>query len=555
MASMKSIRISVVPPDGQAFERLFEGDSIVIGRSSRAGLAVLDPLLSREHARLYRGEKDWVIEDLGSHNGTFLNGEKLDSPKAIRPGDVMGLGATTVSIRSADAIRSSISTASDAFGEQSVFKPAHELLSAGPAVPVGVRDEELRRYVQRLRILNEVHQALSSSITLTELLELILDRVFDHLKPEEGAIFLRGNGEDYYCAASRSSGKNREPALYSRNLVREVAEKGLAALVLDAQADDRFSEAASILSAGIRSLVAAPLLDPEGPLGMIVLGSKLAVRQFTEEDMELLVSLASVAALRIRNVALTEQAMEARRLEHEVALARRIQVALLPQTLPDLQGYELSAGNLPSRLVSGDYYQAMTRKEGAECVLFVADVSGKGIAASLLTASLEALCAAPLEAGREPNQVFDRVSSLLYRRTPPEKYATAILVHLEPATGMLHYANAGHPPGLVLRASGESIWLPATGVPLGLLPESTYEPGESSLEPGDTLVLYSDGISEAEDPEGQQYGKERLEQVCRDHAGDHVADMTIAIEKDMEQFVRGTPYADDRTLVLVKRLP
>jgi serine phosphatase RsbU (regulator of sigma subunit) len=333
-----------------------------------------------------------------------------------------------------------------------------------------------------------------------------------------------------------------------------VAEKGLAALVLDTQLDSRFKEAASLMSAGFRSLVAAPLLDPEGSLGMIVLGSRINVRQFREEDMELLTSLASVAAMRIRNVRLAEEAAERRRLEKEVKLARAIQIALLPSTLPSLESYALHAGNLPSQGVSGDFYKVLLRDEGRELVLLVADVSGKGIGASLLTGALEALSAAPIDGGAPPDEVCRQVSRLLFERTPPEKFATAFLVTLKLEDGTLTYANAGHNPGLVLRRDGTPEWLEATGLPVGVLPAVNYTASTVRLDPGDTLVLYTDGITEAMNPAEEEYGSERLLEVCDGHRGDGLVALAEAIEDDLESFADGVPFADDRTLVLLRRL-
>jgi len=166
--------------------------------------------------------------------------------------------------------------------------------------------------------------------------------------------------------------------------VHEVTEKQLAALVFDTSRDERFAASESIVSSGVRSLVAAPLVDPESCPGMIVLSSRANVRQFSEEDMELLVSLASVAALRIRNIALAEDAARRRALEKELELARAIQVALLPEKLPQVRGYELHAVNAPSRAVSGDLYQVQMRSDDRECVVLIADVSGKGIGAAQL---------------------------------------------------------------------------------------------------------------------------------------------------------------------------
>ncbi len=440
--------------------------------------------------------------------------------------------------------------------ETAVLWRASDVLRASGRDPARLEGEEsLRRYAARLRMLNEVHQALGRSIGLDELLGLILDRVFDHLKPERGAIFLKTPGGELRRAANRSGRGLGEELPCSRSLVREVVEKEMAALVLDVESDQRFSGAMSLKISGVRSLLAAPLLGPDGSLGMIVLDSRLQIRQFTEEDLDLLISLASVAALHLRNAALALEAAERRRLEAEVTLARRIQLALLPAHLPAIAGYELQGGTIPSRGVSGDYFQVVERKDGKECFLLVADVSGKGMAASLLTASLEALAAGPIEDGLRADEICDRLSRQLFRRTPPEKYATAFLAVLDVETGVLRYTNAGHNPPLVVRATGEVERLGPTGVPLALIANATYQLGEIALAPGDTLVMYTDGIVEACDPDDQEYELERFESICLRHHADGCDALQKAAAVDLDSFARGIPFADDRTLLLVRRAP
>jgi phosphoserine phosphatase RsbU/P len=440
-------------------------------------------------------------------------------------------------------------------GASGVFRHVSEIVPETTSAPSPIAGgDALRRYAARLKLLNEVHQALGRSIGLDELLELILDRAFEHLGPERGAIFLKQPGGELRRAASRPGASPWDELPCFRSLTREVAEKGLAALVYDVHTDRRFAGSDSMLLSGIKSLIAAPLLGPEGSLGMIVLDSRIAVRHFTEEDMELLVSLASVAALHLRNASLAQEAAERRRLEEELALARRIQLALLPERLPELPGYEFHGLTVPSRGVSGDYFEVCERRGGEECVLLVADVAGKGMGASLLAASLEALAAEPLADGLPPEEICARLSRQLYRRTPPEKYATLFLAALEPASGALRYANAGHNPPLLVRATGEVERLEATGVPIGLLPDLPYGAAVAQLEPGDTLVLYTDGLAEAADPEGEEYGAERLAECCLRHGTESCAALAAALSADLKTFARGVPCADDLTLVLARRL-
>lgn len=547
-------RLRVVPAQGAPFEHSLRGDSTVIGRSSTSDLVIADRFLSRQHARLIVEEGRLVLEDLGSRNGTLLNGTRIDGRSPVTVGDRVQLSGSSLEVLPT-ADDSAADTSGLSKSQGTVFRPAADFLDSHSDSHEIVDETNLRRYAGRLELLNSVHRALARIEDLDELLGMMLESTFEHLQPEEGAIFLKQPDGSFRRAADRAEPGSKREFMYSQTLVREVSDKGLTALVLDVQTDERFAAADSILASGVRSLVAAPLLDPEGSVGMIVLSSRLHRRQFSEEDMDLLTSLASVAALRIRNVALAEEAAERRRLEEELALARRIQVALLPQTLTAVDGYEIRAGNVPSRTVSGDYYQVMQRCDDRECVLMVADVSGKGMAASLLTATLEALAAAPIEDGLPPDEIFDRLSRLLHQRTPPEKYATAFLAVVERETGRLHFANAGHNAGLLIRAAEGVEQLTSTGPPIGLLPVASYETVEMVLEPGDALLLYTDGITEAENRSEEEYGIERLEAVCcgcREMAG---AEVLKTIERDVEEFVQGTPYADDRTLVFLRRRP
>jgi serine phosphatase RsbU (regulator of sigma subunit)/pSer/pThr/pTyr-binding forkhead associated (FHA) protein len=552
---MKStIRLRVDPAVGDPFEHPMDEASLVIGRSSESDLMVADRFLSRQHAKLFWRDGRLLVEDLGSRNGTLLNDQPVKGSMEVHAGDRIKVSGSLIEIQgdapsATDGLRDSSPLAG-----MTVVKQASTLENTISDTGEIQGEDNLRRFAGRLQLLNEVHAALSRSIEQSDLLEMILERAFEHLKPEEGAIFLKTADGDYTLAARRASSGSGD-YLYSRTLVREVADKRLAAVVLDAQTDERFAEAQSIMASGVRSLVAAPLLDPEGCLGIIVLNSRVQVRQFSEGDMELLLSLASVAALRIRNVALAEEAAERREMARELELARRIQVTLLPSALPEIPGYEVHGGNIPSRGVSGDFYEIVGRDDPPEYLTLVADVSGKGMSASLLAAALEALTASPIEGGLDPDEVFRRASRLLYERTPPERYATAILVVLQPASGDLRFVNAGHVPGLVVRRSGEIEKLEGTGTPIGLLPASAYTTGHSRLEGGDLLLLYTDGLNEAEDSSGEQYGVDRLAAACRQNADLSLGQLAAAIEADLTDFAGDVPFADDRTTVLIRRRP
>jgi serine phosphatase RsbU (regulator of sigma subunit)/pSer/pThr/pTyr-binding forkhead associated (FHA) protein len=541
------LRLRVTPPIGEPFDHLCEADSLIVGRSSKADLVLSDRFLSRQHARFYRDNDSWMVEDLGSRNTTLLNGRPLAVPGRVSAGDLVKLSETVISIEGFDT-SSSRQKAEDSLKTSSsdtiVLRSASELIAAAERESAG-----------RLKLLNEVHRALAASGTLEELLEAVLDRTFVHLQPEEAVIFLKKPYGGVERVASRRLPSARGDFFYSRSLESEVAEKGQAALVLDAQTDARFAAAESIMTSGVRSLMAAPLLDSSGSHGMIVLSSRIHVRRFAEQDLELLSALGSVAALRIRNLALAEEGARRRELEKEMAIARQIQLALLPDQLPDIPGYSVFAVNDASRAVSGDFYEFHGRDEGDEQVVVIADVSGKGMAASLLAASFDALLVGPIEVGHPPDQLCERVSRRLFMKTPPERYVTAIIMALDPGTGRVSYTNAGHNPGLLVRADGTVQRLEANGLPLGLFPAVGYEKVEIILGPGDLVLLYTDGITEAANPKGDEFGLERLQGVVRTYSKEPLVALAVAIETAVEVFVDGTPFGDDRTIVMLRREP
>ena len=551
MIASTMLKLHITPAEGDPFEYAVDVDSLVIGRSSRCDLAVADRCLSRQHLRLFQLDGTWMVEDLGSRNGTRVNGLLISKPSADRVGDAIAVSTSLIVVGGAAADGSE----STWDHTQSVFRAATEILSDSArelAQPVTAENAELQRATNQLRVLNDVHLALADSLTTEELFDAVLDRVFAHLQPKHGAVFLK-HGEELIRVAGRSQTDITEDFPESTSLAREVIDKGLAAVVHDTRTDARFAGAESLVDAGVRTLIAAPLLTPDGALGMIVLSSTLAETQFAERDMELLVVVASATGLKMRNLALAEEAAERQRFEREVALARRIQVALLPAEMPQIPGIEIFGRNIPSRGVSGDYYQVVERADGDEVAIVIADVSGKGIAASLLTGYVDALFNAYLGEGLGPREIFNRVSPQMNSKTPVEQFATAFLGIYTVATGAIRFASAGHDPTILVRASGEVELLNPTGMPLGLMPEAVYTASEAHVEPGDTLVLYTDGITEAARPDDEMFERERLIEVCREHRGESPEELAVSIDATVDDFVEGVPYHDDRTLVILRR--
>jgi serine phosphatase RsbU (regulator of sigma subunit) len=549
------VRLRIEPADGAPFWRELDRPEIVLGRSSKADVVIADRFLSRQHARLVQRADEWLLEDLGSRNPTLVNGMPVSGSTALKPGDVIRLAESRV------VVEGGISSSPDSaglVGGTDADLPGRTILRSATIFlePAAAREggqELARRLGERLKLLNEVHRALAASITLEALLELILDRAFAHLLPEEGAVFLR-RGSGFERAASRRVPGATGELLYSRRLAEEVAVKGMAALVTDTDTDERFAKAESIVFSGVRSIVAAPLLDGEGSQGMIVLSSRGRVRPFGEEDLELLVTLASVAGLRIRNVALAEETAKRRLLDKELDLARDIQMGMLPRAFPATPDLDLAATLRPARTVGGDLYDVV--EDGPHLWFIVGDVSGKGVGAALFMAVTKTLFRAIAPGEASVGTALERINRELARDNDRAMFVTAFAARLDRETGALEYVNAGHNLTYRLAASGGFSTLGGPVDPaLGAIEGHRYRTTRVSLEAGDVLLLYTDGVVEAHDAGGAEFGNAGLESFLAEMPARTPSDLIRLLLERLDAFVGEQPQYDDITVLSLHYRP
>jgi sigma-B regulation protein RsbU (phosphoserine phosphatase) len=418
-------------------------------------------------------------------------------------------------------------------------------------------DEAMAALSRQYRILDTLRQAANQLVVhrpLPELFELLLDLLFAAVPAQRGAILLREQGpERLELKASRSRSGGPFVSV-SRAIAARVLDQGRALLLDDALRDPAFNGADSIINGGVRSALCAPLWFASGErdevVGLVYLDSSAFVHAFDEEDLGLVTAIASVAAVKIHTTRLLKESRDNRRLQEEVRLAAELQAGLLPQTTPELPGWSLGALSRPCHAMGGDYFDWELGPDGLRLAL--ADVSGKGAAAALLMAAVRALVrsrwAEPDLAGAAAGigrAVFDNV--------PASRYATAFLARLDPARGRLRYVNAGHPPALVVRADGRVQTLDSGGFPLGLLEQAPYVAAETTLTPGDTLLIFSDGVSEARDATGAELGLDRLIALVRAGQLDDAPTLARRIGDALDEFSWSTPADDDRTLLVLKR--
>jgi serine phosphatase RsbU (regulator of sigma subunit) len=540
--------LSIQAADGSKQRFVLQKERVTIGRSRENDVFLPDQWLSRHHAEIRQKPDGLYLADLGSKNGTLLNGTRVTEEARLRPGDVVTLGEHLLTIVVGEEAEEDDDA--DLFGTQ-MFS-AREL-SDIQTKPVDA--EGLKRQNRILSTLSEATKALLAHRPLSELFGQILEMVFEAVPAERAAILLvEGNPPAPVIKASRS--RSGQPITrVSRSIARRVLEQRVSILLPNVLEDATLRAQESIMSSGIRSAICAPLWYTSGSgehdavIGLVYLDT-LARDPFTEDDLRILTALANVAAAKIENVRLLEESLEKRRLEEDIKTAAEIQRSLLPRCAPSLPGYGVSGSNRPCRTVGGDYYDFML--DHGRLLFGVGDVSGKGTGAALLMTVLRAAVRAHW-ADASPADAVTRINRTVSQNIPENKYVTFVLGQLEPITGRVSYVNAGHNPPLLVRANGSVEELKDGGMVLGLFESAEFSQGSVELRPGDTLLIYSDGVTETWSAEDEEYGEVRLAQlVCRSRDLD-AAGLEAAILRELDVFAGGAKATDDRTLIVLKR--
>ena len=557
------------PPDHFPLGRL----RITIGRSARNDLCIPDPFASRVHAEVRREGDGYLLQDLGSANGTLYNGATVDGALHLTSGGRIqigeteivfddgsfnsGMGATmitdntnslpeaTIALKSGDRTTSGLLEAIEGARTQ-----PEEAESATTTVTSKAKQGDL------LALISKVGITLLSSDTLNETLEQIVQLVFESVPADRCLIMMRDEaGEDLRVAVAQLRDRVGEVGeiRVSRNVLDEVVIRGNSVLTSDAQHDPRFASGTVVLQ-GVRSVLAVPLGVAEKVFGIIYADSPIAEGRFTEDHLKVLTTLASVAAIRVENARLIEARLERERFERELALASEIQQRFQPTAPPHVSGYELQGISFPCYEIGGDYYDFIEREDG-RLVIALGDVSGKGTAAALLMSSLHAAIHAQSASHDSLVATISAVNRYLADNIPTNRFVTLFYAELDPESGALSFLNAGHNPPLIVHSAGTVEQLASGGLPLGIKPDAEYREGRTQLQHGDVLVIYSDGVTEAVSPTGEEFGATRLYEVVSRNIEASAAGIRDRIESSLTKFAQGTSAADDITLVIVKRQP
>lgn len=543
-------------PDGASRELLLEQPRYSLGRASSSDLCYPDDAgLSRQHLAVEHTPDGWLVRDLGSKNGTVLNGNKLSQAGTVlRPGDRLSAGHLFMEFR-APALDEPIALKSVVFVDQlsqpitdstTVQASLDGLMGRGPTIDPS--NTQMLHGSPQMRALIRAGKELAEHRPLKEVFEVIMDLAMEAVSAGRG-VLMTVEGDDLQVQAIRGEGFQISSGVRDR-VLREQSS----IMIRDTSLEEAFRERKSIVAQQIRSLLAVPLQTNEKVIGLIYLDSPNLIRPFTKEDLSLLTVMANVAAIRIEHARLVavEQTEQMQRVELDQAA--QIQRTLLPAKAPSVPGYSIAGYNAPCRTVGGDYYDFLEFADG-KIGLIVADVSGKGLPASLMMTSLQARVQVLFEDGNGLAFKMTRLNSAIARNCPAGKFITVFLGVLDPDATTLNYSNAGHNPPLVVRANGTVEKLSKGGGPvMGILPNIIYQEAAVNLDPGDIVVLYSDGVTESFAPDrDEEFGEERLAEVVAANRGETVETIVQAVNDAVATFTKGAPAADDFTLLIARR--
>lgn len=535
--------VTVYSPLFSPFRQPLQGAAVSIGRASDCSIPIKDRYLSRKHAEIIADGKTWVLKDLGSANGTYLNGTRVERDEPLKTGDRIRLGDTEIVFETAER-------STDKF-----IAVAESHVSATIAIPVNdISDRPEAQDVSRLQTLTLLARELIEDRPMNELFGFIVDRVMEHLHPSRAAIALLGHdGRSFTKVEVRRADETDAGELtISHTLLTEIVEEKKALAFVDVDADEKLRTAQSIVMQGIHSILCAPLMIGNSVVGVLYVDYLFTQRSLSEDDVRLVAQIGRFAASKLETTRLREEAIQKRIMDEELKTASSIQRRLLPSAPGNVQGYSFVGRNQPCRTVSGDYYDFAVRPDG-RVYFVIGDVSGKGVTAGLMMAGLQVAFRIFSKTDPDPATLVTQLNVTLKENLPQSKFVTLFLGCLDTKSGKVEYVNAGHTPPLWLRRSG-AIELTESDLLLGVVSRAEFVNRQLQLDPGDSLVLFTDGVTEARNAEGFDLGSmligtalAKLHGADADAIASSVNDTVLTHVGDAENL------DDDVTLLVVSR--
>lgn len=539
----------VVDPNGRRMRVPLFPFPFRMGRAPDNNLVLRDTRVSRNHAQISRTDGRYVLEDLGSRHGIWVNGERVNGSRPL-------VGSERIEFGVPDGYQIHFTLTGDEI-RRLMSRPV-----TGDTGRTGSSN------LEKLRAVLEVARSLQSSFSTDDVLNTVLDAALSVTGAERGFLLLFNEERELQVRTARAAGGADLPTdalRVPRRLIQQALEsrRDLFSMSFDPTAADDRLPGNTITDLELRSVVCVPLVrvnlsgssDTQmlsaatANAGVLYMDSRVTSVDLAGGNRELLQTLAIEASTVLENARLIEEQRAKQRIEEELDLARRIQQSLLPRHLPREGWFVVSGSSQSSHQVGGDYFDVAPL--GPDMWSFVvADVSGKGVSSALLASFLQGAFLSA-SSTTDISEVLARTNTFLSDRAEHGKYATMFYSKLD-STGRLSYANAGHCPALLVRRSGAIEQLDATAMPVGLVPDAVFEVGQRKIEPGDRIVLYTDGVTEAVNDAGEFFGRRRLREAVERAGAADCKELHAKIQTAILDFTAGAEQADDLTLVVVE---
>jgi serine phosphatase RsbU (regulator of sigma subunit)/pSer/pThr/pTyr-binding forkhead associated (FHA) protein len=548
-AAAAAASLVVVDPNGQKKRVPLEPIPFLIGRQPENHLILRDSRVSRLHARILVEGGGYVLEDSGSRHGTFVNGKRV-TRKKLEASDRIEFGAQ-------DSYHLLFAL------DGAELKRLMEQMGGGEKQPAGVGAN-----LGKLRAILELARTLQSSFSIDEVLASVVDTALAITGAERGFLLLRAADRlDTKVARNRHGHNLPETDLrVPREVIRRALEhrRELLSMNFDPLGAAETRPENSIADLELRSAICVPLVRIRAGLGdatslvsagnetvgVLYMDSRVTAADMAGGNRELLQTLAIEASTVLENARLLQEEQSKHQMEEELRLARTIQQSLLPGKLPAEGWLRASGSSIASHEVGGDYYDVTPVTTDCWSAV-LADVSGKGVGSALLASLLQGALITATEHPMAMSHRVGRLNRFLLDRTGGEKYATLFYCLLH-GDGKIYYVNAAHCPPMVLRANGERLELDANSMPVGLIETAEFVVIEQELKAGDKVVIYSDGVTEAQNTEKGFFGKRRLRETVEAHAAESCTAIHDAIQEAVAAFTEGAPQSDDITLVVLE---
>ncbi len=542
--------------DGKATPYELTTFPVRLGRHPDCDIHLDSGMVSRFHAQVVSEQNQILLEDLASGNGSFLNGRQLDAnaPQELHNGDRIKLGPMKLRFEN-DAPSSPGTDQFELKGELELEEgDGSTIMGSASASGYGLLEV---RPEDKLRGILRISEALSRTVELGNIAPKILDTLFEIFpQADRGMIMIKDEATAPLrpVAQKHRSESTDESVRMSRTILDRVLNDRAGILSADATSDSRFSASESISSLTIHSMMCVPLLNlEEQPFGVISLDTQNPLKRFTEEDLQLLLAVATQAAHSYENTRLLVSHHEKEKQDKEMNIARNVQRALLPDQLPDIDGYRFYASYDAAQAVGGDYFDCFRLKDDKVCVAF-GDVAGKGVPGALIMSRISSVVQSTMSFTDDVSVAIRSINEHMCHNMVEGRFVTFILGVIDLRKSTFTFSNAGHMSPLIRRASGvvDEVDDATIGIPVGIMSDYPYDVVSCPLEPGDTWVLITDGVDEAMDPESNLYGKNRVREFVGNNDEEPEA-LGKSLLADVRSHASGRPQNDDITIMVFGR--